>query len=582
MKILETSPSRYDRGIQLLTLGMDYRIKRFIADNIILKNDQVLDVGAGTGELAVLCAKKGAHVTAFDSSSRMLNVAKKKVKKQELAANVRFLEMDVTEMGQFPDSSFDVVVMTLLLSDLQRELQIFVLKNARRLLREGGRLVIADEVQPENWAKRLLFNLIRLPLSFLTYLVAQTTTHAVSGLSIKIREIGFHISQQHSFLMGSLNLIIAEKRGGEAGENISRGLVVTRLGSKLKFIAETVFRWVSFPIPPGCLIVGHPGPESPVFVTCNFDLSVRRLFKSLKKDGIDCYVLVAPTRGINVWCAACGGDFTSHSVISVIRLSHISDFVSHRLLILPQLSAPGVDPAVIKDETGWTAKFGPVDVKDISNYLRSEFQKSTEMRMVKFPLSKRLEMALVYALTISLVIGGVSLIFAPTEIFKVLATIWLITGGAYAFFPYLPGATGYVKELIYSFAAIALILTVAFILTNNIFGFPIILAVSIVTLLFVGVDFAGTTPVMPSDLGQIYYRKGHDKMPFLTGSYPLQPYGRITQDLSRCISCGTCIDVCPRNVYERIGEQVTLKRSSSCICCNACIHRCPKQCLYFT
>ena len=106
----------------------------------------------------------------------------------------------------------------------------------------------------------------------------------------------------------------------------------------LMAIVETVFRLFPFPTKTGLRIIGSPGPEAPVLVTCNFDLTVRRVMKAL--EGLDCYLLVAQSHGINVWCASGGGKFNAHSVISVLKTSRIAEKVNHRTLILPQFSAP--------------------------------------------------------------------------------------------------------------------------------------------------------------------------------------------------------------------------------------------------
>jgi CO dehydrogenase/acetyl-CoA synthase gamma subunit (corrinoid Fe-S protein) len=117
-----------------------------------------------------------------------------------------------------------------------------------------------------------------------------------------------------------------------------------------KTVVETLFRFFPFPTRTGLRVIGWPGTEAPVFVTCDFDLTVRRVLHDLA--GLGCYLLVADSRGINVWCASGGGIFNAHSVISMLKTSRIAEQVSHRTMILPQLSAPGIDVARLKAETG--------------------------------------------------------------------------------------------------------------------------------------------------------------------------------------------------------------------------------------
>jgi len=57
MRILESTPKRYDRGIRILTFGkLDMAYDRMMS---YVEEDKVLDLGCGTGALALRAAKKG-------------------------------------------------------------------------------------------------------------------------------------------------------------------------------------------------------------------------------------------------------------------------------------------------------------------------------------------------------------------------------------------------------------------------------------------------------------------------------------------------------------------------------------------
>ena len=89
---------------------------------------------------------------------------------------------------------------------------------------------------------------------------------------------------------------------------------------------------------PGLYRLGNPMPDSPVFASANYTLSFDALRSALA--GLDAYILVLDTKGINVWCAAGKGTFgTDELVRSDYRSSHV---VRHRTIILPQLGAPGI------------------------------------------------------------------------------------------------------------------------------------------------------------------------------------------------------------------------------------------------
>jgi CO dehydrogenase/acetyl-CoA synthase gamma subunit (corrinoid Fe-S protein) len=60
-------------------------------------------------------------------------------------------------------------------------------------------------------------------------------------------------------------------------------------------------------VDPGLYAVGSPNTDSPVLVSANYKLSFNTLRSNL--DGLDAYILVLDTKGINVWCAAGKGTF---------------------------------------------------------------------------------------------------------------------------------------------------------------------------------------------------------------------------------------------------------------------------------
>jgi hypothetical protein len=94
-------------------------------------------------------------------------------------------------------------------------------------------------------------------------------------------------------------------------------------------------------VTPGLYSIGRPGPESPVFVTANYTLSFDSLRSALK--GIDGYILVLDTQGVNVWCAAGEGTFGTDELVNRIAATKLENVVEHRKLTLPQLGASGVN-----------------------------------------------------------------------------------------------------------------------------------------------------------------------------------------------------------------------------------------------
>jgi len=144
-------------------------------------------------------------------------------------------------------------------------------------------------------------------------------------------------------------------------------------------------------VKPGLYRMGRPGKESEVFVTANYKLSFDVLRRSLA--GLDAWILVLETHGINVWCAAGKGTFGSAELIRQVKDSQLSLHVSHKRLILPQLGAPGISVHKVKDATGFTVKFGPVRAADIQPYIAAGYKKNEDTRSVRFTFKDRFILA---------------------------------------------------------------------------------------------------------------------------------------------------------------------------------------------
>ena len=150
-----------------------------------------------------------------------------------------------------------------------------------------------------------------------------------------------------------------------------------------------------------------------MFVSANYTLSFDALRSSLH--GIDAYILVLDTKGINVWCAAGKGTFGTDELVDRIKNSSLEENVDHRRLILPQLGAPGVSAHEVKARTGFSVEYGPVRAADLPEYLRTG--PTEKMRRVTFPLRDRavlipvelrnVALMTVLAFTVLFIFGGV-------------------------------------------------------------------------------------------------------------------------------------------------------------------------------
>ncbi len=250
-------------------------------------------------------------------------------------------------------------------------------------------------------------------------------------------------------------------------------------------------RWgmgrMSYIIEPGLYAVGSPGAKSPVMVSANYKLSFDVLRSSLP--GLDAWVLVIDTKGINVWCAAGKGTFGTAEIVNRIALTKLHQVVEHRKIIIPQLGAPGVSAHEVKANSGFQVMYGPVRACYIKAFLEAGMKANKDMRRVKFPLADRLKLVgievtgsfkyFAWAAVGLLVLSGISKQFYSIKaVFTqgILAVIILSaaylsgTAAGPALLPWLPGRAFSLKGF---WAGLAAAIGVLFILRGRLSGLEI-------------------------------------------------------------------------------------------------------------
>jgi len=152
--------------------------------------------------------------------------------------------------------------------------------------------------------------------------------------------------------------------------------------------ARSGWRRNDYRVAPGLYAVGTPDAQGPVLVTASYKLSFDALRANL--DGVDAWILVLDTRGINVWCAAAHQTFSTGELLHRIGTSGLERVVTHRRLILPQLSAPGVSAGAVRRKSGFTVVWGPMRAADLPAFLGQGQKVSPGMRRLTFSLGERL------------------------------------------------------------------------------------------------------------------------------------------------------------------------------------------------
>ncbi len=351
--------------------------------------------------------------------------------------------------------------------------------------------------------------------------------------------------------------------------------------SFVKTVWGLLFRLFPCPTKVGLLRVGHPQRVSPVLVTCNFHLTVNRLTRTLKRSAVDAWVLVADSKGVNVWCAAGGDEFNTHSVVSGVKTSGIADLVDHRTLILPPLSAPGVVATEVRSQTGWSTRWGPVRAEDLSAYLRAGCHRDDRMKRATYCWRERLDTALGSLFPIY-VLGAIGVFIFARD----LVPSYLVTGAAtfsffFSFCPWIPGKHGITKAMVLTVPILVLLVGTEFIVETAGTDVRAVLIIAAITFVAWGLELGGLASTMPSDLDPFVARLGIGGLGNVRWSGTvrtelLNGYRVLTCEHDLCIGCGTCQEVCPEGVWE-IGpdERAVQQRKELCTACRACLMQCP-------
>jgi len=141
-KMFDDVAHRYDFLNDLLSLGRTKAWRRVVTSIIGPKPGmKILDIAAGTGSSSRPLFDKGAEVTALDFSHGMIEQGRKQNK------NINFVQGDALKLP-FEDNSFDVTTISFGLRNTSNTDK--ALKEALRVTKDGGRIVVAEFSHPVN------------------------------------------------------------------------------------------------------------------------------------------------------------------------------------------------------------------------------------------------------------------------------------------------------------------------------------------------------------------------------------------------------------------------------------------------
>jgi ubiquinone/menaquinone biosynthesis C-methylase UbiE len=210
MRWLESAPGRYDAGMRAITFGRVTRLHAAVAEAAAARGTrQVLEIGCGTGGVTERLIGRGIEVTAVEENAEMIELARQRIGGR---GTVRFCEQTAAEIDRLGAGTFDAMVASLVFSDMSQSERGYVLRQAKRLLKAPGWIIVGDETVPRGFFQRALFHLLRFPQAALAWTIAGSVSRPIADLRGEIEAAGFAITEERRWLLGTLVLVVAENR----------------------------------------------------------------------------------------------------------------------------------------------------------------------------------------------------------------------------------------------------------------------------------------------------------------------------------------------------------------------------------
>ena len=182
--------SFYDGLVNIMTLGHIRQLRIMTVDQALLKpGEKVLDVGCGTGGVTIpakLRVGKTGEAAGIDPAPEMIAVARRKAERARLEIDFR---VGVIKSLPYPDGTFDAVTSSLMMHHLPHDLQVRGLAEIYRVLKPGGRLLIADMTRPSASVHERLFRSLVLHHG-------HVTQFGIEDLPKLLKEAGFEEIKQ--------------------------------------------------------------------------------------------------------------------------------------------------------------------------------------------------------------------------------------------------------------------------------------------------------------------------------------------------------------------------------------------------
>lgn len=202
-------PRMYDVLVRVITLGREGSLRRRMLDLAELRpGDSILDVGCGTGTLLLAAAARvgpSGRLHGIEPAGEMIAHARSKAKARGLSIDIVKGSADSLP---YPASTFDAVFCTLALHHVSPALRTDAVREMRRVLRPGGRIVVADLQRPRSIAAALSV------VSLLHHFGSHAHALGVLDIEPQLVDLGFASVTRHSLGSGAIGAVAGRLGAG--------------------------------------------------------------------------------------------------------------------------------------------------------------------------------------------------------------------------------------------------------------------------------------------------------------------------------------------------------------------------------
>jgi ubiquinone/menaquinone biosynthesis C-methylase UbiE len=224
------SPRLFDWMAWVHTLGQERKLREWTLDLVDLQpGEALLDVGCGTGTLLVAAADRvgpSGALHGIEPSAVMATHARRKAEARRIP--LQFVEGSAGSLP-YPPASFDALFCTLVLHHLPEWMREDAIREMRRVLRPGGRVVLVDWQRPKSLVRALVSPMF--PVYLLHNLGSKGSPLDVLPIEPLMRELGFEGITRHSFGGGGLGAVVGRLACGTRAMDEAEPQPVTRVRS---------------------------------------------------------------------------------------------------------------------------------------------------------------------------------------------------------------------------------------------------------------------------------------------------------------------------------------------------------------